>query len=76
VIGADATGRARRRPRLAGARVGAGASLGIRGVYPNFPDPDLTDWAPAYYGTNYDRLRRVKAAYDPRGFFHFHQSLP
>jgi FAD/FMN-containing dehydrogenase len=49
---------------------------GSGGVYPNFPDPDLTDWAPAYYGTNYDRLRRVKAACDPRGFFHFHQSLP
>ena len=44
-------------------------------VYPNFPDPDLQDWAHAYHGTNYDRLRRVKAAYDPGGFFRFHQSL-
>jgi FAD/FMN-containing dehydrogenase len=49
---------------------------GSGGVYPNFPDPDLQDWAHAYYGTNYDRLRRVKAAYDPDGFFRFHQSLP
>jgi FAD/FMN-containing dehydrogenase len=49
---------------------------GSGGVYPNFPDPDLPDWARAYYGTNYARLRRVKAAYDPRGFFRFHQSLP
>jgi FAD/FMN-containing dehydrogenase len=49
---------------------------GSGGVYPNFPDPDLRDWAHAYYGTNYDRLRRVKAAYDPDGFFRFHQSLP
>jgi hypothetical protein len=49
---------------------------GSGGVYPNFPDPDLQDWARAYYGTNYDRLRRVKAAYDPGGFFRFHQSLP
>jgi FAD/FMN-containing dehydrogenase len=48
---------------------------GSGGVYPNFPDPDLQDWAHAYHGTNYDRLRRVKAAYDPGGFFHFHQSL-
>ncbi len=48
---------------------------GSGGVYPNFPDPDLPDWAPAYYGTNYDRLRRVKATYDPHGFFRFHQSL-
>jgi FAD/FMN-containing dehydrogenase len=49
---------------------------GSGGVYPNFPDPDLQDWAGAYHGTNYDRLRRVKAAYDPGGFFRFHQSLP
>jgi FAD/FMN-containing dehydrogenase len=49
---------------------------GSGGVYPNFPDPDLQDWAHAYYGTNYDRLRRVKAAYDPDGFFRFQQSLP
>ena len=45
-------------------------------VYPNFPDPDLQDWAHAYHGTNYDRLCRVKAAYDPGGFFRFHQSIP
>jgi FAD/FMN-containing dehydrogenase len=49
---------------------------GSGGVYPNFPDPDLQDWARAYHGTNYDRLRRVKAAYDPGGFFRFHQSVP
>jgi FAD/FMN-containing dehydrogenase len=49
---------------------------GSGGVYPNFPDPDLRDWARAYHGTNYDRLRRVKAAYDPGGFFRFHQSVP
>jgi FAD/FMN-containing dehydrogenase len=48
---------------------------GSGGVYPNFPDPELRDWARAYHGTNYDRLRRVKAAYDPGGFFRFHQSL-
>jgi FAD/FMN-containing dehydrogenase len=45
-------------------------------VYPNFPDPDLEDWAHAYYGTNYDRLARIKARYDPGGFFRFRQSLP
>jgi FAD/FMN-containing dehydrogenase len=49
---------------------------GSGGVYPNFPDPDLQDWPHAYHGTNYDRLRRVKATYDPDGFFRFHQSLP
>ncbi len=48
---------------------------GSGGVYPNFPDPDLEDWAHAYYGGNYDRLVRVKARYDPTGFFRFQQSL-
>jgi FAD/FMN-containing dehydrogenase len=45
-------------------------------VFQNFADPDLGDWAAAYYGSNYDRLVRVKASYDPAGFFRFHQSLP
>jgi FAD/FMN-containing dehydrogenase len=45
-------------------------------VFQNFADPDLDDWTDAYYGTNYDRLVRVKARYDPADFFHFHQSLP
>jgi len=45
-------------------------------VYPNFPDPDLEDWAHAYHGTNLERLVRVKAKYDPDGFFRFHQSIP
>src|SRR5918995_932520 len=44
--------------------------------YPNFPDPDLEDWARAYHGTNFERLARVKARYDPDGFFRFHQSIP
>jgi len=44
-------------------------------VFPNFPDPDLEDWSSAYYGTNYQRLRRVKQTYDPANFFRFHQSL-
>jgi len=45
-------------------------------VFPNFVDPDLQEWKEAYYGTNYNRLVRVKARYDPTGFFRFHQSLP
>jgi FAD/FMN-containing dehydrogenase len=49
---------------------------GSGGVYPNFPDPGLTDWARAYHGNNYARLLRVKAQYDPDGFFRFQQSIP
>jgi FAD/FMN-containing dehydrogenase len=44
-------------------------------VFQNFVDPELDRWAEAYYGTNYERLIRVKAQYDPSGFFHFHQSI-
>jgi FAD/FMN-containing dehydrogenase len=39
------------------------------GVYQNFPDPELTDPARAYFGANLHRLRQVKARYDPDGFF-------
>ncbi len=45
-------------------------------MYPNFPDPDLEDWAHGYYGSKYDRFVRVKKRYDPDDFFHFQQSLP
>ena len=45
-------------------------------VFQNFADPDLEDWADAYYGTNLGRLVEVKARYDPTNVFRFHQSLP
>jgi FAD/FMN-containing dehydrogenase len=44
-------------------------------VYPNFPDPDLDDWAAAYHAGNYPRLVAVKNAYDPHRFFDFHQAI-
>jgi hypothetical protein len=42
---------------------------GSGGVYPNYPDPVLPPWAPAYHGANLDRLRAVKARYDPTDLF-------
>lgn len=48
---------------------------GAGGVYPNFPDPELTDWDFAYHRTNLDRLRQIKRRYDPDNWFHFHQSI-
>jgi hypothetical protein len=50
--------------------------VGSGRVFQNFPDPELQDWAGAYDGPNYHRLVRVKARYDPAGFFRFPQSLP
>ena len=49
--------------------------FGSGGVYPNFPDPDLQDWAQAYHGGNLERLARARERYDPDGFFRFPQSL-
>lgn len=40
---------------------------GTGGVYPNFPEPEIGDWAPAYHGANLDRLLSVKTRYDPDG---------
>lgn len=49
--------------------------FGSGGVYANFPDPELDDPGRAYHGPNLERLRRVKARYDPSGFFRFAQSI-
>jgi FAD/FMN-containing dehydrogenase len=50
--------------------------VGTGRVFPNFPDPDLKDWAHAYFGANLDRLVSIKARYDAENVFRFHQSLP
>ena len=44
-------------------------------VYQNYADEQLEDWQHAYYGANYGRLQRVKAAYDPDDFFRQPQSV-
>jgi FAD/FMN-containing dehydrogenase len=70
VVAADADGAARAGARRWLARSWALAHPWAAGrVYPNFPDPDLDDWAAAYHAENLDRLRRVKAAYDPDDVF-------
>jgi FAD/FMN-containing dehydrogenase len=48
---------------------------GAGGVYANFPDPELEEPLRAYHGANLERLRRVKARYDPDRVFTFAQSL-
>ncbi|MGI9568518.1 MAG: FAD-dependent oxidoreductase [Desulfobulbia bacterium] len=44
--------------------------------YQNFPDPDLDDWASAYYGENLRKLMALKQKYDPKKLFTFPQSIP
>jgi FAD/FMN-containing dehydrogenase len=44
-------------------------------AYQNYIDPALTNWRQAYYGANYARLTRVKAAYDPDRVFTFPQAV-
>ncbi|HEX5621509.1 MAG TPA: FAD-binding oxidoreductase [Solirubrobacteraceae bacterium] len=48
---------------------------GTGGAYVNFPDPYLENAAAAYHGPNLERLREIKARYDPANVFRFPQSL-
>ncbi|MFG3286344.1 FAD-binding oxidoreductase [Streptomyces sp. NPDC048111] len=44
-------------------------------AYQNYPDPRLTDWRTAYYGSAAPRLARLKKQYDPGRLFDFPQAL-
>ena len=44
--------------------------------YQNFPDPELSDWASAYYGDNLTRLEGLKSTWDPDGVFTYFQGIP
>ncbi|TJZ74359.1 FAD-binding oxidoreductase [Rhodococcus oryzae] len=46
------------------------------GAYVNVPNASASDWERDYYGPNRERLRQVKAAYDPENVFRFEQSVP
>lgn len=46
------------------------------GAYANVPNAPASDWEHEYFGANAERLRQVKAVYDPRNVFSFEQSVP
>ncbi|MFE0509111.1 FAD-binding oxidoreductase [Streptomyces sp. NPDC058964] len=48
----------------------------VDGAYVNVPNVGVQDWESAYWGSNFDRLRRIKAKYDPHNVFQYDQSIP
>ena len=45
-------------------------------AYQNYIDPQLDRWQRAYYGSNLERLRDIKAQVDPDFRFRFRQAIP
>jgi FAD/FMN-containing dehydrogenase len=48
----------------------------VNGAYVNVPNIAMTDWETAYWGSNVDRLRKIKSSYDPHNVFRYEQSIP
>ncbi|MFD3551296.1 FAD-binding oxidoreductase [Streptomyces goshikiensis] len=48
----------------------------VDGAYVNVPNVGMQDWETAYWGSNFDRLRTIKAEYDPHNVFKYEQSIP
>ena len=48
----------------------------VDGAYVNVPNIGMQEWETAYWDGNFDRLRRIKAKYDPRNVFQYEQSVP
>jgi FAD/FMN-containing dehydrogenase len=65
---------AARRESMRATHTAMQAHLGT-GAYVNDTDPELLDWEHAYYGENYPRLQRIKAAYDPQQILDFPQAV-
>ncbi|MDT5363698.1 MAG: hypothetical protein QOC69_5460 [Mycobacterium sp.] len=47
----------------------------VNGAYVNVPNAGMADWETAYWGADVDRLRAIKAKYDPTNVFSFEQSI-
>nr|WP_090276500.1 FAD-binding oxidoreductase [Mycolicibacterium komanii]CRL69913.1 FAD/FMN-dependent dehydrogenase [Mycolicibacterium komanii] len=45
------------------------------GAYVNVPNAGMPQWESAYWGPNVERLRAIKATYDPQDLFSFEQGL-
>ena len=48
----------------------------VEGAYVNVPNAGMAEWETAYWGANVERLRTLKAKYDPHNVFRFEQSIP
>jgi FAD/FMN-containing dehydrogenase len=48
----------------------------VNGAYVNVPNIGMANWETAYWGSNFDRLRKIKAKYDPHNVFQYDQSIP
>lgn len=48
----------------------------VTGSYVNVPDQNIENFGKAYYGSNFAKLQKIKAKYDPENVFRFPQSIP
>jgi len=49
----------------------------VDGAYVNVPNVGMQGWATAYWGSrHFERLRGIKAKYDPHNVFQYEQSIP